>query len=164
MKHSIGKFNTAAEDSIEKSFFWSLYHNPDNPSMIHFHPGLNSWLSICDKPFACKVVGFFTLQCLFGVFNLCFQLYFISTFRHFFLGNCELEYFDQDLYHEFFVGEDFCIQNFIDFVPCPPRVLTVWIFQKNAFMIVLLWNSNSFSSVTRVRFLTSGSQPETLHL
>ena len=87
---------------LENLLFWSLHHNHDLHSMIHIHPGLNSRLSIRDKPFDCKVVGFYTSQCLFGLFNLCFQLYFISTFRHIFLGNCELEYFDQDLNHEFF--------------------------------------------------------------
>ena len=62
MKHSIGKFNTAAEDPTEKSFFWSLYSdNPNFPksaSMVDFHPGVNSKLSTSGKPFDLSVVHF----------------------------------------------------------------------------------------------------------
>ena len=119
---------------LKNHFFWSLYHNPDNPSMIHFHPGLNSWLSICDKPFACKVVGFFTLQCLFGVFNLCFQLYFISTFRHIFLGNCQLEYFDQDLYYEFFSWRRFLHSKLHWFCYLPSQSPDSLNFPKKCFL------------------------------
>ena len=73
---------------LKNYLFWSLHHNPDSPSMIDFHPVLNCRLSIRDKPYGCKFVSFFTLYCLFKFFKLCFPLYFISIFKHFFLGNC----------------------------------------------------------------------------
>ena len=69
---------------LETYLFWSFHHNPDSPSMIDFHPVLNCRLSIRGKPYGCKVVGFFTLYCLFKFFKLCFPLYFISIFKHFF--------------------------------------------------------------------------------
>ena len=136
MKHSFGKFNTAAEDSIEKSFFWSLYHNLDSPSMIHFQPILNSRLSIHDKPFDCKVVGFFTLvfvrnaQLMFSIIlHLHLQTHFSRLLRTIVLWS-------RSQSRVFLVVQQFCIQKIIDFVPYL-RVLIVWSFRKMLWLFCL---------------------------
>ena len=114
---------------LKNLFFWSLYHNPDSPSMIYFHPSLNSRLSIHDKPFDCKVVGFFTLVCVRNfqlmlsiILHLHLQTHFSRLLRTIVLWS-------RSQSRIFLVVQEFCIQKIIDFVPYL-RVLIVWNFRK----------------------------------
>ena len=113
---------------LKNHFFWSLYHNPDSPSMIHFHPSAISRLSIHDKPFDCKVVGFFTwvfvrnFQLMLSInLHLHLQTHFSRLLRTIVLWS-------RSQSRIFLVVQDFCIQK-IDFVPYL-RFLIFWNFRK----------------------------------
>ena len=86
---------------LKDHLFWSLHHNPDSPSMIAFHAGLNSRLSIRDKPFDCKVVDFFSLVPCSLFSNYAFNYTSSPSSNTFFSVTALLDYFDQGLNHEF---------------------------------------------------------------
>ena len=148
---------------LKNYLFWSLHHNPDRPSMIDFHPVLNcrlSWQTI--RLQGCRLQGYSVCS---KFSNYAFDNISSPFSNTFFSVTPLLEYSDKGLNHEFFSCRGFLPSNFHWFRSLPSQSADSLNFpKKNAFMIVLPRNSNSFSSVTRVCFLTSGSQPETLHL